>query len=157
MKLVAGRGNVSVQAHQGNVEIKASGRISIISAEGIDLQAPEIKMVAQGAQADLGKDSIVHQCADTHVVKAAKAVRVGPGGGTPAALNLPSTKMETDERIVLRHHQTRKPIPNQRYIAHLEDGRTIEGVSDAHGRTSLARNTTMDQVRFELLPPNTST
>ena len=60
--------------------------------------------------------------------------------------------METDERIVLRHHQTHKPVPNQRYIAHLEDGRTIEGISDEQGRTSLARNTTMDQVRFHRTP-----
>jgi type VI secretion system secreted protein VgrG len=157
MKLVAGRGNVSVQAHQGNVEIKASGRISIISAEGIDFQAPEVKVVAKGAQTDWGNDSVMHQCAGKHVVKAAQSVRVGPGGGTPAALNLPSTKMQTDERLVLRHKQTRKPVPNQRYIAHLEDGRTVEGVSDEQGRTSLARSATMGQVRFELLPPDPST
>jgi type VI secretion system secreted protein VgrG len=156
MKLVAGRGNVSVQAHQGNVEIKASGRISIISAEGIDLQAPEIKMVAQGAQADLGKDSIVHQCADTHVVKAAKAVRVGPGGGTPAALNLPVTTIRTDERAVLRDEQTGDPIRNQRYRAHLADGRAIEGITDDKGRTSLALGETMAGVHFDFLPDESS-
>jgi type VI secretion system secreted protein VgrG len=152
MKLVAGRGNVSVQAHQGNVEIKASGRISIISAEGIDLQAPEVKVVAKGAQTDWGKDSIVHQCADTHVVKAAKAVRVGAGGGTPAALDLPVTKVRTDERVVLRDEQTDEPVRNQRYLAHLHDGRTAEGITDEQGRTSLALSDAIGNVRFELLP-----
>jgi type VI secretion system secreted protein VgrG len=151
MKLVAGRGNVSVQAHQGNVEIKASGRISIISAEGIDLQAPEVKVVAKGAQTDWGKDSIVHQCADTHVVKAAKAVRVGAGGGTPAALDLPVTKVRTDERVVLRDEQTDEPVRNQRYLAHLHDGSTVEGVTDEQGRTSLALSDAIGGIWFEFL------
>jgi len=152
MKLVAGRGNVSVQAHQGNVEIKASGRISLIAAEGIDLQAPEVKVVAQGAQTDWGRDGITQQCADKHILKATQFVRLGPGGGTPAALNLPSTKMPTDERIVLRHEQTGEPIRNQRYRAHLADGRTIDGTTDDTGRTSLAVSDAMGEVHFDFLP-----
>jgi type VI secretion system secreted protein VgrG len=157
MKLVAGRGNVSVQAHQGNIEIKASGRISLIAAEGIDLQAPEVKVVTQGAQTDWGHDSITHQCAGKHVVKATQAVRVGPGGGTPAALNLPSTKIRTDEYLVLRNKHTREPLPHQRYIVHLEDGRTIEGVTDEMGRTEVAKGDAMGRVRFEFPPPEQST
>ncbi|WP_371763802.1 type VI secretion system Vgr family protein [Massilia sp.] len=137
IKIVAGRGNVSVQAHQGNVEIKASGRISLIAAEGIDLQAPEVRVVAQGAQSDWGHDNVTHQCVGKHVVKAAQSVRVGPGGGTPASLNLPSSKMRTDERVVLRHLQSGEPLPNQRYSVQLDDGRTIDGTTDADGRSSL--------------------
>jgi type VI secretion system secreted protein VgrG len=152
IKLVAGQGDVSVQAHKGNIEIKASGRISIISAEGIDFQAPEIKLVAQGAQTDLGSNRIVHQCADTHVIKAAKSMRAGPGGGTPAALNLPSTKVRTDERVVLRDEQTDDAVRNQRYLAHLHDGSTVEGVTDEQGRTSLALSDAIGSIRFELLP-----
>jgi type VI secretion system secreted protein VgrG len=153
MKLVAARGNISVQAHQGNVKIKASGRISLISTEGIDLQAPEVKVVAQGAQTDWGKDGgITHQCAGKHVVKAAQSVRVGPGGATLAALNLPSTKVRTDERVVLRDEQTDEPVRNQRYLAHLHDGSTVEGVTDEQGRTSLALSDAIGSIRFELLP-----
>jgi type VI secretion system secreted protein VgrG len=152
MKLVAARGNVSVQAHQGNVEIKASGRISIISAEGIDLQAPEVKVVAKGAQSDWGKDGgITHQCAGKHVVKAAQAVRVVAGGGTPAALNLPTTKIRTDERVVLRDEQTDEPVRNQRYLAHLHDGSAVEGVTDEQGRTLLALSDAIGGIWFEFL------
>lgn len=155
LKLVAGRGNVSVQAHQGNVEIKSSGRISIIAAEGIDIQAPEVRVVAKGAQTDWGKDGITHQCADRHVVKAAQSVRVGPGGGTPAALHLPSTKVRTDERAVLRHEQTGEPIRNQRYRATLADGRTVDGSTDDQGRTSLALSDAIGGVHFDFLPDET--
>jgi type VI secretion system secreted protein VgrG len=154
IKLVAGQGDVSVQAHKGNIEIKASGRISIISAEGIDFQAPEIKLVAQGAQTDLGNNRIVHQCADTHVVKAARSVRTGPGGGTPASLNLPATKIRTDEHVILRDRHSYDPLPRQRYRAHLADGRTVDGVTDELGRTTLTKADALGQVRFELILPD---
>jgi type VI secretion system secreted protein VgrG len=152
IKLVAGRGNVTLQAHGGSIEIKASGRISLIAAEGIDLQAPEVKVVARGAQTDWGKDDIVQQCAGKHVDKAAQFIRLGPGGGTPASLNLPSTKIRTDERVVLRQEQTGEPIPNLRYRAHLVDGRLIEGVTDDVGRTSLAVSDAIGDIHFDFLP-----
>jgi type VI secretion system secreted protein VgrG len=157
IKLVAGHGNVSVQAHQGNVEIRASGRISLVAAEGIDLQAPEIKVVAQGAQTDWVNGTITQQCVGKQVGKAAQFVHMGPGGGTPAGLDLPSTTIRTDEYLVLRHMHTREPLPRQRYIAHLEDGRTIDGVTDELGRTALAKGDALGRVRFELLPPGHAT
>jgi type VI secretion system secreted protein VgrG len=60
--------------------------------------------------------------------------------------------MATDERLVLRHEQTDEPIANQRYIAHLEDGRTVDGVTDERGRTSLIVGQQIEGVRFEILP-----
>jgi type VI secretion system secreted protein VgrG len=152
IKLVAGRGNVAMQAHHGNIEIKSSGRISLISAQGIELQAPEVRVVARGAQTDWSKGSITQQCNGQHVSKAAESVQVGPGGGNPATLNFPSTKMRTDERVVLRHQQTGEPVRNQRYKAHLDNGSTIEGVTDDKGRTSLAVSDAMGNVDFDFLP-----
>lgn len=151
IKLVAGSGNVSIQAHKGHIEIKSTGRISLIAAEGIDLQAPEIKVVAQGAQTHWGKDNLILQCAGKQVEKAAQYVRLEPGGGTPAALNLPSTKVRTDERVVLRDEQTGEPMRNQRYRAHLADGRTSEGTTDDMGRTSLAVSEEMGNILFDFL------
>jgi type VI secretion system secreted protein VgrG len=152
IKLVAGRGNVTVEAHQGAIEIKSSGRISLISAEAIHIEAPAVRIVSQGAQTDWVNGSITQQSTGAHVVRATSVERTGPGGGSPTTLNFASTEIRTDERLVLRHLQTREPIPNQRYIAHLHDGRTIEGVSDEQGRTALVRSDTLGPVRFEILP-----
>jgi type VI secretion system secreted protein VgrG len=137
IKLVAASGNVSVQTHKGHVEIKSAGRISLIATEGIDLQAPEIKVAAHGAQTDWGRDAITQQCAGTHVDKAAQFVHVGPSGGTPVSLNLPNTQMATDERVVLRHRQTREPLAGKRYSILLDDGSTVDGTTDAQGRSAL--------------------
>jgi type VI secretion system secreted protein VgrG len=153
IKLVAGHGSVVVEALDGAIQIKSSQRISLISAKGIDLEAPEVKVVAKDAQTDWGNGTISAQSSGQHVIKTSQFVHAGPGGGTPHALDFASTEMETDERLVLRHLQTRQPMPHQRYIAHLRDGRTIEGVSDEQGRTSIVRGSELSVVRFELLPP----
>lgn len=152
VKLVAGRGNVTMEAHQGTVEIKSSGRISLISGEAIHIEAPAVRIVSQGAQTDWATGSIVQQCTGSHLVKAASIEEAGPGDGNPAKPRFAAPEIRTDERLVLRHLQTREPIPGQRYIAHLEDGRCVEGTSDEFGRTALVQSDTLGPVRFELLP-----
>jgi type VI secretion system secreted protein VgrG len=152
IKLVAGRGNVTIEAHHGTVDIKSSGRISLISGEAIYIEAPEVRIVSQGAQTNWATGRIVQQSTGQHVVKAATIEHSGPGGASPATPLFAATEIRTDERLVLRHLQTREPIPDQRYIAHLDDGRIVEGISDEHGRTALVQSHTLGPVRFELLP-----
>lgn len=152
IKLIAGRGDVAIEAHGGAVQLKASGRISLISAEAIHIEAPSVRIVSQGAQTDWADGRIVQQSSGEQLIKAASIVRAGAGGGSPAAPGFAASGLNTDERLVLRHLQTREPIPGQRYIAHLADGRTVEGTSDQHGRTALVQSDTLGPVRFELLP-----
>jgi type VI secretion system secreted protein VgrG len=154
IKLVAARGSLTFEAHQGGVEIKASKRITLISSEAIYIEAPVVRVVSKGAQTDWADGTIVQQSAGKQVVKAASIVHGGPGGGTPSTLDFAKSNIRTDERVVLRDLQTREPVPNQRYIAHLQDGSKIDGVSDEDGRTSLHQSATLGPVRFELLPSN---
>jgi len=152
IKAVAGRGNVTLEAHQGAVEIRSSGKISLIAAEAIYLEAPMVRILSEGAQTDWAKGGITQQSAGEHLVKASAISHAGPGAGAPSAPTFSGERLRTDERLVLQHLQTRQPIPHQRYIAHLSDGQTIEGVSDEHGRTALVVSDTIGPVRFELLP-----
>jgi len=152
IKLVAGRGDVAIEAHQGRVKVKAFGRISLISSEAIHIEAPLVRIVSKGAQTEWADGAITEQSSATQAIKADKLKRTTGGGGTPATLDFASSKIRADERLVLRHLQTREPIPNQRYIAHLEDGSTVDGVSDGEGRTSLLHGAMLGPVRFELLP-----
>lgn len=152
IKLVAGRGNVTVEAQQGAIEVKSYGRISLISSEAIHIEAPVVRIVSEGAQTDWADGRITQQSSGQQVVKAASVLRAGAGGGSPAALDFGTARIMTNERLVLRNLQTREPIPGQRYIAHLEDGRMVEGISDELGRTSLVQGDHPGPIRFELLP-----
>jgi type VI secretion system secreted protein VgrG len=152
VKLVAGRGNVLVQTHQGDVEIRASGRISLIAAEGIDLQAPRIKVVSQGAQTNWDAGTITQQSSGKQVVKAASIEHLGAGEGSPVGLDLPRTQLETDERVVVIDRQTGLPAKGRRYVARHEDGTTIEGVTDDEGRTAVLQTYALGDIEVRLLP-----
>lgn len=152
IKAVAGHGNVTLEAHQGAVQIRSSGKISLIAAEEIHLEAPMVRIVSQGARTDWADASITQQSSGEHLVKASAISHAGPGGAVASAPVFSGARLRTDERLVLQHLQTRQPIPHQRYIAHLSDGQTIQGVSDEHGRTALVVGDTVGPVRFELLP-----
>lgn len=152
IKLSAGEGDIEVEAHHGAVRIKSSGRISLIANEAIHLEAPTVRVVSQGAQTEWTNGTIVQQSSGEQTMKASSVLHTDGGGGSPAAFDPKSGKVRANERLVLRHLQTREPIPHQRYIAHLVDGRTIEGTSDEHGRTSLVASENLGPVRFELPP-----
>jgi len=152
IKLVAARGNVTLEAHEGGIDIMSSKRISLVSSEAIYIEAPLVRIVSRGAQTEWADGAIAQQSSGRQVVKAGSIVHGGPGGGVPSTLDFKNSAIRADERVVLRHRQTLDPIAHQRYIAHLEDGSTVSGISDEAGRTQLVMTAALGPVRFELLP-----
>lgn len=152
MRLVAATGNIAIQAHNGDIELTTPGRIMLHAGKGIELQAPEIKLVAQGAQADFGGGAITQQSSGPHAIKSSSFAHVKPGGANPAEVAFPASKLETDERLVLFHQSTGEPIVGRRYRLDLEDGRVISGVTDDQGRTELATSNAMGKIEFTIFP-----
>ncbi|WP_229508078.1 DUF2345 domain-containing protein [Massilia sp. Dwa41.01b] len=151
MKLVAGRGNLVLQTHEGHIEIKSSGRISLIAAEGIDLQAPHVKVVSEGAQTEWRGGVITQQSSGEQVVKATRVVHGGPGGATPTGLDLANGDLVADERFLVIDRQTGKPAKGQRYVARHQDGTTIEGVTDDEGFTAVLQTYALGDAEIRLL------
>lgn len=146
LKLIAATGHIRMQAHDGNVEITALKRVKLTAGEGIDIEAPEVRLTAKGTQTDLGGGKITHRCSAEFAVKSARFVHSGPGDGNPAAVEFPKSGLETDERIIVTERQTGLPVKGQHYTATLEDGRVISGVTDELGRTELLKGTDMGKV-----------
>ncbi|TFW32794.1 type VI secretion system Vgr family protein [Massilia horti] len=139
LKLVAARGNLLVQAHQGNIEIKAGKCLDLVATETITLQAPKVRVVSQGTQTDWDNGTITQQSSGRFIVKSARFQQLNAGDGAPVGLNLPRSTLETDERVVLYDRQTGMPVKGVRYVAKHEDGTTIEGTTDDEGRTAIVR------------------
>ena len=152
VRLVAGRGDIVVHTHVGNIQIKSAGRISLIAAERIELEAPAVKIIAPGAQTDWADGTVTQQTSGRQVFKATEHDLVGPGGAAPAGVRMPTSHLHTDEYVVLRHQQTGKPVPNQRYKATFEDGRAVTGRTDEQGRTSLLIGEMIGDVDMAFLP-----
>jgi type VI secretion system secreted protein VgrG len=149
---VAGRGDIVVQTHLGNIQIKSAGRISLVAAERIELEAPAVKIIAPGAQSDWAEGTITHQSSGRQVHKASEHDHLGPGDATPEGLHLPTAHLHTDEYVVLRNLQTGAPVPNQRYKVTLANGKIVTGRTDAEGRTSLLVGEMIGDVHVAYLP-----
>ncbi|MQA42274.1 type VI secretion system tip protein VgrG [Rugamonas sp. FT29W] len=152
MKLIAASGNVLVQAHNGDIDLTATGRIRISAGKGIELMSPEVKIAAQGAQVNLGNGEITQQSKSTHTIKSSKFVHTTGGGGDVGEIKFPSTEIETDERVILFHSQNGEPVVGRRYRLTLPDGSTIDGVTDGQGKTSLATGKEMGDIEVTIFP-----
>jgi type VI secretion system secreted protein VgrG len=135
ISLIAASGKVEVQTHAGDIELTSSKRIVLTATEEIVLQAPKVRFVAQGAQVDLGGGAITQQSSGAHTIKSSKFTHVGPGDGSPAEVKQPTSDAKHDQQTVLRWIGTDEPMQHQRYRITTEDGRTIEGRTDADGLT----------------------
>lgn len=156
LKLVAGRGDIVVQTHLGNIQIKSAGRISLVAAERIELEAPAVKIIAPGAESDWMEGTITHRSSGRQVHKAAEHDHLGPGDAVPEGLQLPTSHLHTDEYAVLRHKQTSSPVCNQRYRVTLANGKTVTGRTDDQGRTSLLIGEMIGDVKVDYLPDQPS-
>jgi type VI secretion system secreted protein VgrG len=54
IKLIAASGKLELQTHGGDIEATSSRRIVLTATDEIVLQAPKVRIVAQGAQVDIG-------------------------------------------------------------------------------------------------------
>lgn len=151
IKLIAASGKLELQTHGDDIEVTSAKRIMLTAADEIVLQAPKVRFVTQGAQVDIGGGAITQQSSGAHTIKSSTFAHVGPGGGTPAGVELPTSTLKTDERFVLARRGSGRPHANQRYRIELDDGRTIEGVTDQQGHTELAQDMALKIARLTLL------
>jgi len=133
IKLIAVSGNIRIQAQNGDIEITSSKRIKLIANEGIELQSPMLKFIAQGCQANYGGGKITQQSSGIHTIKASKFSHESGGDGSPENLTLPTTDVEHDQQVLVTDLMTDKPVPNQRYRITLEDGQVFEGTTSQEG------------------------
>jgi type VI secretion system secreted protein VgrG len=138
VRVVTAQADVDVRADTGNVIITAAKQLKLRAGERIDLEAPVVCAITNGAQVDIGNGQITQQSSGAHVIKAASFAQTGPGGGSPPGLQLPTSMLTTDEQYVLRLQGSGAPAANRRYCIDLTDGPSVSGRSDAQGRTSLA-------------------
>ena len=151
IKLIAASGKLELQTHGDDIDITSAKRIVLTAADEIVLQAPKVRFVAQGAQVDIGGGAITQQSSGAHTIKSSTFAHVGPGGGTPAGVELPTSTLKTDEKFVLARRGSGRPHANQRYRIELDDGRTVEGVTDHQGHTELTQDMALKIARLTLL------
>lgn len=135
IKIIAASGNIRIESQDGDIEITSLKRIKLIANEGIELQSPAIKFVAQGCQANYGGGKITQQSRGVHTIKSSAFHHEQGGDGAPNNLNLPHTNVEHDQQVIITDLITDEPVVNRRYIIRMEDGQTFKGKTNNEGLT----------------------
>ncbi|TFW22814.1 type VI secretion system tip protein VgrG [Duganella callida] len=152
LKLVAAKGNVMMQAHNGDIEMTATGCIRINAGKAVEIIAPEVKIIGTGSQINIGNSEITQQSKGGHFVKSSKFVHTSGGDGEVGDIKFPATEIQTDERVVLHHAQTGEPVVARRYRMILPDGSIIEGVTNQKGQTELATGKEIGDIEVTIFP-----
>jgi type VI secretion system secreted protein VgrG len=135
---VAAKGNVSIQSQSAHIDWAAAKKISLSTAGGANITIEGGNITVQGP----GKI----------LVKAATKQFAGGTTINREAQKWPDAKF--DEQFVLAW-PSGDPIANRKYRVTREDGTTVDGVTDAQGKSIVIKSALLEQLKIELLPETT--
>ncbi|WP_454757443.1 type VI secretion system Vgr family protein [Cupriavidus campinensis] len=154
IKLFAARGKVSIQAQSDAMELVSDKDMKLTSADGtLTANAANGVVISGGGSAyiKVHGDDVEIGGAGNLILKIIEVMKFDPG-----ALSLPlprfgQTVSRNDERFILTDQLTGRALAGQRYKIRLANGREIEGVTNAAGETTVAREEAAQGMT--LLPP----
>jgi type VI secretion system secreted protein VgrG len=137
-KLIAARGNIQLQAQDGQLEATAQRGITITSVNGkVIVQAPqEILLTAGGGYLRIGKDIEIHN-PGTQSQKAAGFAFAGPASAPPMLPHLPRGEVKPTDLDIRYAYHDGEPVKAAAYKAIFADGTIKPGVLDAEGYARL--------------------
>jgi type VI secretion system VgrG family protein len=137
IRLHAASGKFSSQSQAGETRLTADKAITVASIEkSVSATAKtHLLMTAQGALLKLEGGDIMLHCPGKVEFKAGKKELAGPASGSATAPTLPRSRDIYNEAFVVLDEETRAPLANVRYRLESASGMTVEGITDALGRT----------------------
>ena len=143
MKLIAAAGKIELQAHQDNIELTSAKKIVLSATDEIVIQAPKVSIISQGAQSAYGGGAVSHQLTGAYAIKSASFAHSGPGDASPLAPDLPKSKVQADEKFIVRYIGSNAPVKGASYTITLNNGSVIGGKTNAKGETELSKEQEM--------------
>ncbi len=151
--LIAGAGDVDVQAQSDAMQIAAKGDVSIQSQSShIDWAAAKkiVLATAGGASVTIEGGNIVFECPGTITIEAGKKSFTGPATYAHGMNAMPGGG-KFDEEMVLAWFYDKKPVVNRRFEITRADGTVVRGVTDDAGKTGLQKSEFFEALEFKLL------
>ena len=153
LSFIAAQGDLTAQAQAGTMQLAARDTVRLQSASRhIDWSAAQrvVLAVAGGASLTIDASGITVQCPGKLTVQAGRKSFVGAASVNTQLDPLPAAGA-FQRRFVLRRAADGQSLPAQRYRITLADGRTVEGITNAHGETELMQSAGMQSARLDLL------
>ncbi|MGV7211625.1 type VI secretion system Vgr family protein, partial [Oxalobacteraceae bacterium A2-2] len=135
IKIIAASGNVKIQSQDGDIEIISLGKIKLIASAGIEIQAPQIDLIASGCSVRYADGVIEQKSSGNHIIKSSNFIHEGGSDSSMDELKFPVSNVEHDQRVLVVDLKTEEPLPKRKYRIEIEDGSVIEGETDEAGLT----------------------
>lgn len=152
LALVAGEGELDLQAQQGDIALQSKDPLAVISANAeVELAAGKTVHLATsgGAGITIEGGNIRIVCPGTITVHAGKKSFVGPAQLSREMNAWPETKF--DQKYVVRHRATGEPMANMRVELVRADGARLSLMTDAAGRLPVQKGMGPEQVVIKLI------
>jgi len=137
IRLHAASGKVSSQSQAGDTRLTADKGITVAStaASVRAVGKQHVLLTAQGACLKLEGGNIMLRAPGKVEFKASMKELAGPKDGSVSVPALPKAREIYNEAFVIRNEETKEPMAFVRYRLESASGVTIEGITDAMGRT----------------------
>ncbi|MEJ8797531.1 DUF2345 domain-containing protein, partial [Trinickia caryophylli] len=156
VQAIAGEGPVLVQAQADTITANAQKGIKIATNENeVVITAPTIRLVAQdGSYIKIGGGVTLGTNGDISLLSASHK---WGGPSTQQAAKTAFDNAPTDQRFRLHYpgeDGDKATAANQAYRITLDDGRVIEGKTDAGGLTDMVKDDAMRILKVDILKPS---
>lgn len=157
VQAVAGEGPMLLQAQADTLTANAQKGLRIASNEGeVLVTAPVIRLVAEdGSYIRIGEGVTLGTNGDIKLLSASHQWG-GPSTQQAAKTSFASRPTDQQFRLHFPGHTADAPAPaaNQAYRITLNDGRVVEGKSDASGLTDMVKDDVMRIAKIDILKPS---
>lgn len=153
IRLHAASGKASTQSQGGATRLTADKTVTVASvSKSVHVTAKShVLLTAQGAALRLEGGNISLQAPGKVDFKATLKEFAGPANGSISQKTLPQAKQIFNEAFVVVDEESRQPLPFVRYQLVSSGGVTVEGLTDAHGRTQRIFTKQSEQLTLHLL------
>jgi type VI secretion system secreted protein VgrG len=137
IKLHAASGKVSCQSQSGQTCVTSDKTVTVASVtKSVTATAKQhLLFTAQGAALKLEGGNITIQAPGKVELKASMKELAGPLNGAASEPVLPKAKQIYNEAFVVLNEETKEPMAHVRYRLESASGVSVEGITDALGRT----------------------
>lgn len=152
IKIKAGKGPVEIQAQDDKMTISSQEMMHVYAVNDfVKVESGKgVMITAGGGYIKMEGGNIDIVCPGVISLKAGQIRTMSGSNYSSALAEMPKMQMDYDEQFIVRN-RAGKAMPNTKYKMTTSDGKVIQGVTDAEGKTDKATSLSMGEVILEIL------
>ena len=148
-KLFSSHNDIDIQAQGGNITTWSTQDTHISSGKKMVVTAQdELTLICGGGYIKIKGGNIEIGGPGKLLIKNSGIKRAGSGSMQGVMKSFDSSTF--DEKFVITHPVTGKPLANQNYDIHMPDGKILSGITDSFGNSSLIMSKAVDGLKVFL-------